>query len=259
MGQTGRTIQMLARRIIPSLLVNGRQLIKGRQYSGTRSVGVVAQAVRIHQLREVDELLLLDIAATPEKRGPDLQQVAELAEVCFSPLTVGGGIRTVADVRELLRHGADKVCVGTGAMLPGLISDLADRFGSSAIVVSVDAEQHKDGWRTVTECGTSRHLMTPVQLAIQAEEAGAGEILLNSIDREGTMEGYDLALIHEVSCAVNIPVIASGGCGEYEHMFKAIYLGADAVSAGAMFQFTEATPAGAADYLDSMGVETRCA
>jgi len=210
-------------------------------------------------MREVDELLLLDIAATPEKRGPDLAQVAELADVCFSPLTVGGGIRTVDDVRQLLRHGADKVCIGTGALLPGLISDIANRFGSSTIVVSVDAEQHKDGWRAVTECGTARQLMTPVQLAMQAEDAGAGEILLNSIDCEGMMEGYDLDLIAEVSVSVNIPVIASGGCGEYEHMSEAISMGADAVSAGALFQFSEATPRGAASYLKSQGVEVRCA
>ena len=230
---------MLSKRVIPQLLCRGRQLIKGKQFASWRTVGVVAQAVRIFQRRNVDELILLDIGATPEGRGPDLSLIEELAEVCFMPLTVGGGIKTVDDVRAVLRAGADKVAIGSGG--PDLIRELSESFGSQAIV----------------GIANYRSIDSPFIISRVLEEHGAGEILLQSIDREGMMTGYDLEAIKTVSQSVNIPVIVSGGCGSYEDMRLAIEAGADAVAAGAFFQFTDSTPGGAAKYLHAAGVEVR--
>lgn len=251
---------MLAHRVIPQLLVNGRQLIKGSRYNAWRSVGVVASAVKLHQKRQVDEILLLDIAATPEKRGPDLDMVAQLASETFSPLTVGGGIRTVDDVRDLLRHGADKVCVGTAAMRDQrFVCAAANKFGSSTLVGAIDYKIHHGVPLVYIRCGTHPLLVRPEQAAMQMEECGIGEILLTCIDREGTMEGYDLETIEDVTGCVSIPVIAAGGCAGYGDMFNAIRCGADAASAGAMFLFTDSTPQGAAQWLKDAGVEVRCA
>ena len=229
----------LAKRVIPTLLCRGRQLVKGVAFDSWRSVGHAAQAVRIHQARGVDELVLLDIAATAEGRGPDLQLVDELAEACFMPLAVGGGVRSVEDIQKLLRAGADKVVIRTAG--PELARRASAVVGRQAIVASIDV----------------RGLGDAVAAASRWEDAGAGEILLTRVEREGTLQGYDLELIRTVSRAVSIPVIAHGGAGTYQHMLEAIDAGADAVAAGAMFIFTEATPRGAAEYLAQHGVEAR--
>lgn len=245
---------MLAKRIIPTLLCRGRTLIKGKQFHGWRSVGVVEQAVRIYQARGVDELILVDIAATKECRGPDLKLVEELTRDCFMPLTVGGGVRRVQDVRDLLSAGADKVAVGTSAYIdPYGIYQMIDAVGGQAIVVSVDV---RDG-QVWSDCGTRAHKTTALRFAKRLEIQGVGEILLTAIDREGMMEGYDIDLIREVAGAVEIPVIAHGGCGTYDHMLQAIEVGASAVAAGSMFQFSDCTPAGAAQYLTEHGIEVR--
>lgn len=247
---------MLAKRVIPTLLVRGRQLVKGRQFNAWRSVGLASQAVRIHQARGVDELVLLDITATAEGRGPDLDLVRELSEVLFCPLAVGGGVRSLADVKALLRAGADKVVVGTAAVEDWtLVRKFADTVGSQAIVVSVDVA----GGKVYSHCGKTPADMggDAVRFAQFCAKEGAGEILLTSIEREGTMQGYDLGLIRSVSRAVTIPVIAHGGSGTYEHMREAIEAGASAVAAGAMFQFSDATPRGAAEYLAEHGIEAR--
>jgi cyclase len=235
----------LAVRIIPTLLTRGRTLVKGVAFDSWRSVGLAQQAVRIHSMRGVDELVMLDISATPEGRGPDLGLVSELAEVCFMPLTVGGGIRTVQDVDNLLRAGADKVCIRAAAEArPHFITECADRFGSQAIVFSLD----------VPPGARKTH---PAIAASRVEKLGAGEIMLTAMEREGAMQGYDLGLIQSVTEAVSIPVIAHGGCGGYQHMLEAIRAGANAVAAGALFQFTDATPLEAAHWLANQGVETR--
>lgn len=245
---------MLAKRIIPTLLTRGRQLVKGRGYDSWRYVGVAAQAVRIHQSRGVDELAILDITATAEGRGPDLDLIASLSETCFMPLSVGGGVKSVQSVRGLLNAGADKIILGTAAHEnPHLINDIADTVGSQAITVSIDIK----AGTVWTHSGTVNTGLDPLTYAALAEKNGAGEILLSSIDRDGTMEGYDLDLIQKISHAVHIPVIASGGCGTYQHMLEAIQAGADAVAAGAMFQFTDQTPKGAAEYLAAHNIEVR--
>lgn len=244
----------LAHRIIPSLLCRGRQLIKGERFNAWRTVGTAAQAVRVYQSRGVDELLLLDIAATPEGRTPDLGLVEDLATDCFMPLAVGGGIKSVHDIRNLLNAGADKVVIGTAAYDDfDFLREACDRFGSQAITVAID---YKAG-EVHTHCGRWNTMASPLAVAQLVADLGAGEILLTCMDREGTMSGYDLKTLDIVSAGVDIPVIASGGCSGYEDMYKAVLSGAHAVSAGALFQFDDATPLGAAEYLLSKGLEAR--
>lgn len=245
----------LAVRVIPVVLARGRQMVKGQQFNAWRSVGLAAQAVRIHQQRGVDEVCLLDIGATPEGRGPDLDLVRELSEDCFSPLAVGGGVKTLADVRALLEAGADKVVIGTAAVVdPQLIERCANVVGSQAIVVSIDERQG-----CVAISGGYVHVppLYPVLTAKAMERLGAGEIIITSVDREGMMRGYDLDLIRAVSQAVSIPVIAHGGCGNYQHMVEAVQAGASAVATGAMLQFTDQTTGGAARHLQLHGIEAR--
>jgi len=246
----------LSKRIIPTLLVKGRQLCKGKTFNSWRSVGVAAQAVRIHQQREVDEICILDVMATKEGRGPDLSLIEELSSVLFSPLSVGGGISNVEHVRTLLLAGADKVVIGTAATPYDdfiLIRECVHAVGSQAITVSIDYR----GDEVFTDNGTVCHPFDAIYWAVGAMNAGAGEILLTSIDREGTSEGYDLDMIKRVTDEVDIPVIAHGGCGSYEHMAQAIRAGASAVAAGSMFQFTDQTPREAAEYLQAQGIEAR--
>lgn len=245
---------MLAVRVIPTVLCKGRTLVKGERFNPWRSVGLAEQAVRIHQARGVDELVLLDVTATAEGRGPDLGLIEELTEGCFMPLAVGGGVRSLADVRALLKAGADKIVIGTAAaQRVDLVWDVAETVGSQACVVAVDV---KDGavW---SECGSRMHTIKPVNFSVFSQKCGAGEIILTSIDREGTQQGYDLDLIREVSSAVSIPVVAHGGCSGYEDMARAVEAGASAVAAGALFQFTDATPRDAAKYLAARGIEAR--
>jgi len=234
---------VLCKRIIPTMLVRGRTLVKGRQFAGDRSIGHAQQAARVHAMRGVDELLILDIGATAEGRGPDLDMVRALSEACFIPITVGGGVKSLADIDALLRAGADKVSIGAAATHQ-LVGSAAARFGSQALVVSLDVP------RTAPAHGAAIY-------AQMAAEAGAGEILLQSIERDGTMQGYDLDLIEAVSNAVDIPVIASGGCSGYADMHEAIKRGASGVAAGALFAFTDATPMGAAQYLHEHGIPAR--
>lgn len=204
--------------------------------------------------RDIDELIVLDIAATPSGRGPRFEEVSQLCENLFMPMTVGGGVRDVNDVRRLLARGADKVAINSMAIeRPEFISDCAHRFGSQAVVASIDVR----GGRVVSRCGRLPAGQLPAEWANQLEDRGAGEILLTSVVRDGTMSGYDLDLISEVSSAVSIPVIACGGCGSYEHMQQALNAGAHAVAAGAMFQFREATPKGASRYLHEQGFQVR--
>lgn len=240
----------LAKRVIPTILCRGRQLVKGKQFNSWRSVGVAAQAVRVHQTRGVDELVLLDIAATPEGRGPDLDLVRELSEVCFMPLAVGGGIKSLADVKALLHAGADKVVIGAAALQrPELIGEISSVVGSQAVVFA---------FNYFNCCGPQdAYPLGGIRIARAAEDEGAGEILLTSMEREGMMDGYDLPTLKAICEAVSVPVIAHGGCGTYQHMLEAIEAGAAAVAAGAMFQFTDATPRGAAAYLATHGIEAR--
>jgi cyclase len=245
----------LATRVIPSILCRRRQQVKGKCFQSWRSVGLAAQAVRVHQQRGVDEVCLLDVGATPEGRGPDLGLVEELAEVMFAPLAVGGGIKHINDVRALFRAGADKVVIGTAGIK--LIAEVAGVVGRQAVVAALDVKREGGEWVPHIECGKRSLHGNATLYAQMLERAGAGEILLTSIDREGTMEGYDLDLIRKVAKAVDIPVIAHGGCRDYADMADAIHAGASAVAAGALFQFTDSTPREAARALADYGIEVR--
>ena len=233
----------LAVRIIPTLLKKGSHLVKGRQFSADRVVGHVLQAARIHQARGVDELVILDVDT--KGNGPDFAAIRELTNGCFMPITVGGGVRSIEDVRGLLAAGADKVAVKKLWMeSPKVFKAICAGVGSQGICASLDID------------GAYDYLMLASDAAILGA-LGAGEILLTSIPREGTMEGYDLASIKRVASVVDIPVIAHGGCSGPEDMLRAIDAGASAVAAGALFQFTEWTPRTCAEWLLEKGVEVR--
>ena len=251
---------MLKVRIIPTLLYKDHGLVKGIGFDSWRRVGTALPAIKVYAARQVDELILLDIAATRENRAVDFEEIDQLADECFMPLTVGGGIRTVEDVRRLLRAGADKVAINSAAVEnPELIGGAAALAGSQCVVVSIDVKQHADGRREVwTHAGTRPAGRPPVEWAREAEARGAGEILLTSIDQDGAMGGFDVDLIRAVSGAVSIPVIASGGAGNYEHMRAAVQEGgASAVAAASIFHFTQQTPLEAKAYLRQQGIPVR--
>ena len=245
---------MLKTRVIPTLLHKDFGLVKGLQFDSRRAVGSPMQAVKVYNLRNVDELAFLDVTATAEGRGPDFELIDELADECFMPLAVGGGVRTLDDVRGLLAVGADKVVIGTAALEDAtLVNEAADRFGAQCVVVSIDTR----GDEVWSHSGTRPTGRPVVEVAEEMAGRGAGEILLQSIERDGMMEGYDLERIRAVSDAVSVPVIASGGAGTFAHMADALDHGATAVAAASMFHFTEQTPMEAKEFLRSHGVPVR--
>jgi imidazole glycerol-phosphate synthase subunit HisF len=244
----------LKRRVIPVLLYKGGNLVKGRKFNHARVVGHVRQAVRIYQGRGVDELIVLDIAATNDGREPDWILISDLTGECFMPIAIGGGIRTLEHFRMALRNGADKIVINTAAIeTPELIEEASKTFGSQAVVVSIDV---LDG-QVFSHSGTVGAGLDPVAWAKDAANRGAGELVINSIERDGTLTGYDLGLIRSVSDAVSIPVVACGGAGEFKHFVEAFEAGAHAVAAGAIWQFTEVIPIEASRYLQANGIPTR--
>ena len=251
---------MLKTRIMPTLLHKDVGLVKGKSFDSWRRVGSAMQAIKVYNMREVDELVFLDIAATPGKRDPDYELIDDLADECFMPLAVGGGIRTADHIRRLLAVGADKVCINTVVVeQPEIVEEVARQFGSQCITVSIDARIDSTGhYQVVTHCGQAPVRLDPVDHAMNVEARGAGEIILTSIDRDGTMLGYDLNLTRQVSDAVTIPVIASGGAGGYQHMLDALTKGgATACAAASIFHFTEQTPAEAKRFLHENGIPVR--
>lgn len=250
---------MLKVRVIPTLLWKNLGLVKGRGFDSWRRVGTVLPAVKVYNMRDVDELVVVDITASGEKRGPDHETVADFSSYCFVPLTVGGGITNVDQIGELLRAGADKISINTAAFDdPELVSAAADRFGAQCVVASIDVKRRDDGSTTcMSHSGATDTGRAPVEWARELSDRGAGEILLTSVDRDGTMEGYDLETIAAVCAAVSVPVIASGGAGSYQHMIEAVRAGASAVAAASMFHFTEQTPAEAKKALHAAGIAVR--
>lgn len=250
---------MLKVRVVPTLLYKDFGLVKGVAFDSWRRTGDALQAMKVYNLREVDEIVLLDIAATPAGRGPDFELVDELADDCFVPLTVGGGVRSMADITGLLAVGADKVAINSAAVArPDLIDEGASTFGSQCIVVAIDVRRDAAGRCSVTtHCGQRSTDLDPVAWAIEAERRGAGEILLTSVERDGTRRGYDIDLIRSVSAAVSLPVVASGGAGSYEDMVFALGAGAAAVAAATIYHFTEMTPREAKSFLKNRGYPVR--
>ena len=251
---------MLKTRIMPTLLHKEVGLVKGKKFDSWRQVGSAMQAIKVYNMREVDELAFLDISATPGRCDPDYELIDNLADECFMPLTVGGGVRTTDHIRRLLSVGADKVCINTAAVEHlEFIEEAAQQFGSQCITISIDALIDSDGrYQVITCCGKTPTKLNPADHAKNVEARGAGEILLTSIDRDGTMTGYDIKLTKQVSDAVSIPVIASGGAGNYEHMLEALTIGgASAVAAASIFHFTEKTPLEAKRFLHANGIPVR--
>jgi cyclase len=228
-------------RVIPCLDVKDGRVVKGVQFVSLRDAGDPVEQARAYDAAGADELMFLDITASHENRGIILDVVARTADVCFMPLSVGGGIRAVEDARRLLLAGADKVSINTAAVENrDLISACADAFGSQATVVAIDAKRVEAGWRVFTYGGRRDTGLDAVAYAVEAVEKGAGEILLTSMDRDGAKIGYDLDLLKAISSAVSVPVIASGGAGNAQHMVDAVLQGgADAVLAASIFHFGE--------------------
>ncbi len=251
---------MIKTRIMPTLLYKDFTLVKGIKFDSWRRVGSLLQTIKVFNMREVDELVFLDISATPEGRPPDFKLVDDFADECFMPLAVGGGIRNIKDIRELLSCGADKVVINSVAFLkPGLIKEASRKFGSQCIVISIDAKHPSPGrYEVYINSGRTPTGEDPLTFAKKVEALGAGEILLTSIDRDGTMEGYDIDLIRRIAEAVSIPVIASGGAGNCEHMQEALVKGkAAAIAAGSVFYFTEITPLVIKQFLKDRQISVR--
>src|SRR5882762_859829 len=232
---------MLSKRIIPCLDVTRGRVVKGVKFQELRDAGDPVEAARAYDAQGADELVFLDITASSDGRGIMHDVVAATAEQCFMPLTVGGGLRTVGDIEQMLRSGADKVSLNTAAInQPELIRLSSDRFGAQCIVLAIDAKREPDGksWRVHTHGGRNATKLEAVAWARRGVELGAGEILLTSMDADGTLAGYDCALTRAVSDAVSVPVIASGGAGQLAHFFDALDQGrASAVLAASLFHF----------------------
>lgn len=250
---------MLKTRIIPCLDVKDGRTVKGVNFVGLRDAGDPVALARAYDEQGADELCFLDITASHEGRGTLLETVTRTAEACFIPLTVGGGVRSVGDMVALLRAGADKVAINSAAVAdPALISACAEKAGRQCVVVAIDARRSGPGWEIFTHGGRRPTGLDAVSFAREAAERGAGEILLTSMDRDGTRDGYDIDLIRAVSSAVTIPVIASGGAGSVKDFGPAVIQGgASAVLAASIFHFGEATLAEARAALQAAGAPVR--
>ena len=249
---------MLAKRIIPCLDVKHGRVVKGINFEGLRDAGDPVEAAVRYDAEGADELTFLDILASHEGRDTIDHVVARVAERVMMPLSVGGGVRTVEDVRRLLLAGADKVAMNTAAVEdPTLVARAADRFGAQAIVVAVDARRFEAGWRVFTHGGRRETPLDAVAWCVRMAETGAGEILLTSMDRDGTRAGYDTELLGAVTGAVGVPVIASGGAGTLEHLAEGLSAGADAVLVASLFHFREHTIPEAKRFLAERGFVVR--
>jgi cyclase len=249
---------MLAKRIIPCLDVKDGRVVKGVNFVELRDAGDPVEVAARYDAEGADELAFLDITASHERRSILLDVVRRTAETVFMPLTVGGGVRELGDIRALLNAGADKVSINTAAVArPELVREAAERFGTQCIVVAVDAKQAGGSWQVFTHGGRTSTGLDAVDWARRMEGYGAGEILLTSMDRDGTKLGYDLALTAAIARAVRVPVIASGGAGCLEHLYEALATGADAVLAASIFHYREFTIGEAKRHLAERGVAVR--
>ena len=249
----------LAKRIIPCLDVTNGRVVKGTNFIGLRDAGDPIEISRRYDDQGADELTFLDITASSDDRDLILHIIEEVAAQVFIPLTVGGGVRKVEDVRRLLNAGADKVSINTSAVQnPELVREAAGRYGSQCIVVAIDAKRTENGWKVFTHGGRNATGLDVIEWAKKMQALGAGEILLTSMDRDGTRNGFDLALIHSVSHTVDVPVIASGGVGNLQHLVDGIVDGhADAVLAASIFHYGEYTVRQAKEYMAQHSIEVR--
>lgn len=250
---------MLAKRIIPCLDVRDGRVVKGINFEGLRDAGSILEQARFYNSELADELVFLDISASLESRRTTLDEVLKVSGEVFIPLTVGGGINSVERAREAFLHGADKVSVNTAAVNePELISRIAERFGSQAVVVAIDVKRTPEGYIVHTHSGKRPTGLDALEWALRVQELGAGEILLTSMDRDGTKEGYDNEILKTISTSVHIPVIASGGAGNLQHLYDGFADGhADAALAASIFHFRQHSIREAKEYLRERGVTVR--
>jgi imidazole glycerol-phosphate synthase subunit HisF len=251
---------MLTKRIIPCLDVTGGRVVKGTQFLDLRDAGDAVELAAFYDAQGADELIFLDITASSDRRETVVEMVARTAEQIFIPFTIGGGIRSLADMQRMLSAGADKVSINTAAVQnPGLIEEGAGYFGCQCIVLAIDAKRRESGgWEVYLHGGRTPTGLDAVEWARQATALGAGEILLTSMDKDGTRDGYDLELTRTVSEAVNVPVIASGGVGNLQHLYEGVSEGkADAVLAASIFHFGDYSIKQAKQYLKERGVPVR--
>ncbi len=252
---------MHTKRIIPCLDVKDGRVVKGVNFVNFRDAGDPAEVAAAYDKAGADEVVFLDITASADSRATQLEWVREVASKVFIPFTVGGGIRTVDDFKAILREGADKISINSAAIMnPQLISDAADKFGSQCVVVAIDAKRREDGsgWNIYKNGGRVDMGMDAVEWAIKAEKMGAGEILLTSMDGDGTKAGYDIALTRAIAENVSIPVIASGGAGKLEHFYEALTEAkAEAVLAASLFHYKELEIKQVKEYLRDKGVSVR--
>jgi len=250
---------MLAKRIIPCLDVKDGRVVKGINFVGLRDAGDPVEIAKRYDKEQADELVFLDITASYEKRAIMLSVVSRTAEQVFMPLTVGGGIREIEDIRELLSAGADKISINTAAVNdPDLVARSSDRFGSQCIVVAIDAKRTEIGFEIFIHGGRTPTGIDVFEWAERVTELGAGEILLTSMDYDGTQDGYDIELTSEIARRVSIPVIASGGAGKLEHLYEALTAGrADAALAASIFHYQTYSIKEAKEYLRSRGICVR--
>jgi cyclase len=249
----------LAKRVIPCLDVTAGRVVKGVNFVGLRDAGDPVEIAARYDEQGADEVCFLDITASSDERDILLHVIEAVAERVFIPLTVGGGVRKLEDVRRLLNAGADKISINTAAVQnPDLVRKASGVVGNQCIVVAIDAKRNGAGWEVYTHGGRKPTGLDAVQWALRMQAAGAGEILLTSMDRDGTRDGFDLALTRAVSDAVSVPVIASGGVGSLEHLAEGVIEGhADAVLAASIFHFGEFTVRQAKEHMRSRGIEVR--
>ena len=250
---------MLAKRIIPCLDVKNGRVVKGIQFVNLRDAGDPVENARAYDEQGADEIAFLDITASSDERDILLEVVRRTAEEIFIPLTVGGGVRRLEDIRNLLNAGADKVSVNTAAVKdPSFVERASKRFGSQCIVIAIDAKRKAEGWEVYTHGGRTPTGIDAMAWARKMEERGAGEILLTSMDRDGTKDGYDIDLTRTIAEATSIPVIASGGVGNLEHLYEGLVLGkASAVLAASIFHYREYSIAQVKSFLRDRGVTVR--
>lgn len=249
---------MVAIRVIPCLDVNAGRVVKGTNFLDLRDAGDPVEIAKRYNVEGADELVFLDITASSDKRAITLDVVKKTAEQVFIPLTVGGGIRSIDDMRTLLKAGADKISINTSAVLnPQLIHDGSKKFGNQCIVVAIDAKKDGNSWTVYTHGGRTKTNLDVITWAQKCVELGAGEILLTSMDKDGTKDGYDLELVERVTQVVNVPVIASGGAGKKEHFVEVCKKGASAVLAASLFHFRQLEISDLKQYMKQNGIEVR--
>jgi cyclase len=249
---------MLKIRVIPTLLWKQHSLVKSKRFSEWRKVGHLVPSVKIYNSRNVDEIIFLDISDPGGNQIPDYNIVNEIASHCFVPLTIGGNIKNVFDVQNIIERGADKICINS--ILDSnikIISEISKNFGSQAVVVSIDYKKINNEYKIFFKGGKKESDLNIFDHLKKIEDLGAGELILNSIDNDGMMNGYELEVLGKISMTSNLPIIVSGGAGSYSHMKEAIEHGASAVAAASIYHFTEKTPEEAKDYLKKNGIPVR--